>query len=390
MLLTACSSSTGTHRATGSSGTSSAGNSASAPAGTPIKVGDICSCTGPEASTVGQTTPVMQAWAKWVNSHGGIAGHPVSLEVKDDAYNPSTSVSDVHTMVSQDHVIALFDNSAVDETWAAFVKQQGIPVFGGQTSDQGYSNPDFFPPGATYNHFTDADALAAKKVGAKKMADLYCAEVAVCAESSRSLKKSLTKLGIELSFTTAVPFAAPNYTAACLAAQRSGATVMTIGTASSTLEQIVSDCTKQGYTPTQLNGEGGAAIAWLKIPALENNVDVQPDLPWFVRNAATKPMYEALAAYAPQVLSSPNFGEVAIESWTDGAELQAAGASLGSSPSSAALINGLYKFHGETLGGLAPPLTFARSTPFDNGCFFFMGIKHQKFVTPYGVSPICV
>jgi branched-chain amino acid transport system substrate-binding protein len=332
----------------------------------------------------------MQSWAKWVNSHGGIAGHPVTLVVQDDGYNPSTSISDVHTLVNQDHIVALFDNSAVDTTWGAFIKQQGIPVFGGQTSDQGYSNPDFFPPGATYNHFTDADALAAKKVGAKKMADLYCAEVAVCAESSTDLKKSLTKLGIELSFTTAVTFAAPNYTAACLAAQHSGATVMTIGTASSTLEHIVSDCAREGYTPVQLNGEGGAAIAWLKIPALQNNVDVQPDLPWFVRNAATKPMYDALAAYAPQVLSSPNFGEVAIESWTDGAELQAAAAHVGATPTSAALIDGLYKFHGETLGGLAPPLTFTQGQPFNNGCFFFMAIKNQQFATPYGTAPICV
>ena len=42
----------------------------------PIVIGDICSCTGPEASSVAQTTPTIEAWAKYVSAHGGIQGHP--------------------------------------------------------------------------------------------------------------------------------------------------------------------------------------------------------------------------------------------------------------------------------------------------------------------------
>lgn len=51
---------------------------AASPHGTPINIGDVCSCTGFQASSVAQTTPTAEAWASWVNAHGGLAGHPVN------------------------------------------------------------------------------------------------------------------------------------------------------------------------------------------------------------------------------------------------------------------------------------------------------------------------
>jgi branched-chain amino acid transport system substrate-binding protein len=122
------------------------GQSAGAAAKAPIVIGDICSCTGPEASSVAQTTPTLQAWAKYVTAHGGIQGHPVQLIVKDDGYNPTNSLNDVETLVTTDHVVALFDNSDVDTSWTSYVEAHNVPVAGGAESDAGYTNPVFFVP----------------------------------------------------------------------------------------------------------------------------------------------------------------------------------------------------------------------------------------------------
>ena len=51
----------------------------------PLAVGDICSCTGPEASTIAQTSPTALAWASSVNAQGGIDGHKVEVIVKTTA-----------------------------------------------------------------------------------------------------------------------------------------------------------------------------------------------------------------------------------------------------------------------------------------------------------------
>jgi branched-chain amino acid transport system substrate-binding protein len=369
------------------------GQAAGAATKAPLVIGDICSCTGPEASSIAQTTPTIQAWAKYVTAHGGIQGHPVSLIVKDDGYNPTTALTDATTLVTADHVAAVFDNSDVDSSWAPYMQSHGVPVVGGQESDAGYTDSVFFVPGATYNYFTDADAYAAKKVGAKKVADVYCAEVAVCAQSSTELKTSLAKVGLTLSYTSAIGFAAPSYAAYCLAAKQSGATAMTVGDATAIVNKVVGDCAAQGYTPVEVSGDGTVAISWLTIPAMQGNVDVQPNLPFFVHNAATKPMYDALAKYAPTVTTSSNFGEIVLENWAAGVEIQTAGAAahLGSKPTAAQVEAGFYAMpKGTTLGGLSAPLSFKKGVPHGNSCFFLMGIKNKKFVSLNASKPVCV
>ena len=267
----------------------------------PIVLGDICSCTGPEASSIAQTSPTIEAWASYENAHGGIAGHKVHVIVKDDGYNPGTALADAKELVNTDHAVAIFDNSDVDTSWASYIQQQKIPGIGGLDTEAGYTNPDFFPPGGTYQFETTIGAQAAKEAGIKKEADLYCVEVAICAQSSAQVKASLQKVGLQLVYTAGIGFAAPNYTAECLAAKQSGATAMTVADASAVVAKVATDCAAQGYTPTELSGDGSVSISWLNTPGMEGNIDSEPDLPWFVHSTATKPFYDALAKYAPSV-----------------------------------------------------------------------------------------
>src|SRR6185437_16270351 len=44
----------------------------------PIKIGIICSCTGPLASSTSVGPPSYQAWADSVNAAGGINGHKIN------------------------------------------------------------------------------------------------------------------------------------------------------------------------------------------------------------------------------------------------------------------------------------------------------------------------
>ena len=360
----------------------------------PIVVGDICSCTGPEQASLSQTTPTLQAWASYVNAHGGIAGHKVELVVKDDAYNPSTSLSEVKAMVENNHVAVLVDNSDVDNAWGTYVEQNSVPVVGGQISDLGYANPMFFVPSATYNYLPDGMAAIAKSVGLKKLANLYCAEVVACSQSSSGLKTAASKIGLSVSYATSISFSAPSYTAQCLASQQSGADAMVVGDATPIVSKIAEECASQGYKPTEVSADGTVASSWLSIPAMEGNVDTQEQIPWFVHNSVTKPFYDALAKYAPGVATGPNFGEINIEVWADGALLQAAGKTgklNASTVTPADITAAMYALpKGTTLGGLAPPLTFKKGQPSNNDCFFRMKIANHKFVLLNGGAVSCI
>jgi branched-chain amino acid transport system substrate-binding protein len=357
-----------------------------------LLIGDICSCTGPEASTIGQTTSVVQAWASSVNAHGGIDGHPVQIIVKDDMYSPTASMAAAEALVQQNHVIAILDNSDEDNVWASYIKAQKVPVLGASESNAGYQNSDFFPPGGTFNYSDGAGAVAASKAGVKKEAVLYCVEVAICQQATVEGKPISAKVGIKVVYTAGIGFAAPSYAAQCLAAKQSGATAMSVGDASAIVTKVAMNCATQGYDPKELSADGAVAIAWLAVPAMNGNVDVQADLPWFVHNAATKPMYAALNKYAPGVTTGPNFGEVVLQSWTAGVEFQyaAEAAHVGANPTAADILRGLYAMpKGTTLGGLAPPISFTKGKDASNSCFFEMGIKNAKFVQ-LGTKPFCV
>jgi branched-chain amino acid transport system substrate-binding protein len=359
----------------------------------PIVIGDICSCTGPEASTISQTTPIMQAWASYVNAHGGVQGHQVQIVVKDDGYNPGTSLADAKELVDSNHIVAMFDNSDEDSSWAAYIKQQKIPVLGGEEMVAGYTNSDFFPPGGTFQYGGNVIAKAEAKKGLKKEAVLYCVEVAICQQSVATTKTALQAVGMKLVYSAGIGFAAPNYTAQCLAAKASGADAMTIGDASAVVTKVAQNCEAQGYSPIEVSGDGSVAIAWLDVPAMEGNMDFQSDFPWFIHNSATKPMYAALNKYAPGVTTGPNYGEVALQNWTSGVELQEAGkyGHLTATPTAAQITAGLYAFpKGDTLGGLAPPLHFVKGQPANNSCFFLMGIHNKQFIGLNNDKPLCV
>ncbi|HEY3737906.1 MAG TPA: ABC transporter substrate-binding protein [Jatrophihabitans sp.] len=89
LALTACSSSGGT-----APGSSSAGGGSSNSAGsTPFVVLDITAQTGALAAIGVPETVATKAAVAYLNSKGGIAGHPIQLVVKDDLSTATTAVT---------------------------------------------------------------------------------------------------------------------------------------------------------------------------------------------------------------------------------------------------------------------------------------------------------
>jgi len=167
VTVSACGSSSSSNSSATASKSASTSSGAAAATGPAIKLGFICSCSGPEASAIGSTGKVIQAWAKYVNAGGGINGHPVSVTVMDDGENPATSLQDAKALVTQDHIVAMAgEESFVDSSWASYIQKAGIPVVGGITFEAPFlSNPDFYPSGTTVVVGTVAIAVEAKALG---------------------------------------------------------------------------------------------------------------------------------------------------------------------------------------------------------------------------------
>jgi branched-chain amino acid transport system substrate-binding protein len=133
----------------GSSSSSASGPTASAPGitATQILIGSHQPLTGPAAPGYSEIAPAANAYFQYVNAHGGIYGRKIKYTYLDDAYDPAKTVSDVHQLVLQDSVYAIFNGLGTPTHLAAvsFLNSSKVPdVFVASGCDC-WNNPTTYP-----------------------------------------------------------------------------------------------------------------------------------------------------------------------------------------------------------------------------------------------------
>ena len=362
------------------------GVAAAASSSTPLVVGSITSTQGsclPQASNDVPTATTN--WAKYVNSHGGIAGHQVKLIQYNDSCDPGQSTADAQKLIAA-HVLAILDNTEFDSAWDAAVQSAGIPVLCGIETGNNpncFTNTNSFPTGATVLAGLYGNVLAAKKAGAKSFGVTYCTEVAACAQALPLFKNYSAQLGLTYVNPLAASETAPNYTAQCVTFQSEKA--QAVFPAGPPSDKFASDCAKQGYHPIITQSAGTWLNRYLTVPALNKSTGTFPNTPWFLKNSATK----AFQAAEGKLINSSYSPYNVSGAYAAGLLFQTAAAKVGATPTTQDIYNGLYGASGTTLGGFTPPLTFTKGKPGVVNCFFIVSIKNAKFVAPQGARTSC-
>jgi branched-chain amino acid transport system substrate-binding protein len=132
-----------------SSSSSSGGATASAPGITAkqILIGSHQPLTGPAAPGYSEIAPAANAYFQYVNAHGGVYGRKIKYTYLDDGYDPAKTVSDVHQLVLQDNVYAIFNGLGTPTHLAAvsFLNSSKVPdVFVASGCDC-WNNPSKYP-----------------------------------------------------------------------------------------------------------------------------------------------------------------------------------------------------------------------------------------------------
>jgi branched-chain amino acid transport system substrate-binding protein len=371
----------GSAAGTAASGTASAGTAAT---GTPIKVGVMCSCSGAPGFTTYNvpTEQVVEAWAAATNAAGGINGHPVQLITKDDGLNPGTAVTDVKSLIAQ-NVVDIVDISSLDAAWASSVTAAKIPVTGVyETSAAFESNPYFYPEGQTNSGINSAMTAIGKQAGATSIGILYCAESPICAQLVPGMTPSAKADGDPVVYSAEISATAPNYTAQCLAAKQAGVTALFIGDSATIQARVASDCDSQGYDPIFLTQGLGSGQSLFTTAGLKDHMwSEYGDMPFFANSPVVTAFNAAMDKYQPGVRENKNlFTQDAFLGWVSmslfEAGLKAGGLTASTDATPSLLISGLNSLKGETLNGLAPPLTFGTGTH-KVGCYLTVQVKNS-------------
>ena len=389
------SSSSGSSSSTTTPTTSASGSAAT---GTPIVIGSVGSYT--EQGFTDPGGPAIQAWASWVNAHGGINGHPVKLIVEDNKGDQAQAVSMVKQLVQQDHVVAFVSNQdgSLNAGYASYLDQQKIPVLGGSvfTLEPWVSDPMFFPEGLTAIQDMESLALSAKTLGITTVGSLACSEAAQCAAANTLAKDVFGGAGIPYTYGGLVSSTATDYTASCLAAEQKGVKGLILLVPSAAEGQVIAgDCQRQNYSPSYIIPGEAVGAGYLQSAAFNNAFTSAPTLPWFSTAPAMADFDAAMKQYAPSLnLNSSSVQEplTATDAWVSGLMFQEAVKLSGVTgiPTSADILAGLAKFKDETLGGMAAGLTYTNPKNKIESCYFTMQIKSQQFTLPNGATPSCV
>jgi branched-chain amino acid transport system substrate-binding protein len=379
--------------ATADAGGDASGTAAGQARGTPVVLGNVGDYDGIPGSVLGTAPSVLQVWAKWVNAHGGLNGHPVQVISGNAGGDPAKNLSIVRTMVEQNHVVAFIANQVPLSVKGSldYLEQKQIPVIGGdEVTHIWQESPMLFPQGTDINDLVISAIKIAVRQAAPKIGLIYCAEAAfVCQNVHHILvdERGIQKAGGTLVYDAQASLAQPDFTNECLQANTRGVQTLFLAMDPNSINRISHSCAAQGFHPHYSTASLGVGTI------LAGNTDLvglsapQATFPWMLSSGPASEYQEALKTYAPNLASTPTNSEV----WVAGVLAQRAAKFLGAKPTSADFLKGLWDIKNDNLGGLAPPLTFTKGKPApDFRCYFVVQMdKTAHWTAPQGMNTSC-
>jgi ABC-type branched-subunit amino acid transport system substrate-binding protein len=109
VIAAGCSSGGGSGSSPSSSGSKKLTASAPGITASTITIGSHQPLTGVAAPGYDEISPASNAYFQYVNAHGGVYGRKIVYKVLNDQYDPTITSTDVHQLVLQDNVFAIFD-----------------------------------------------------------------------------------------------------------------------------------------------------------------------------------------------------------------------------------------------------------------------------------------
>ena len=349
-----------------------------------ILLGSFGAASGILGAVTGTVPPAIRAWAAYVNAKGGIAGHPVRVILADDAGDPARTQAIVRQMVEQNKVVALFSHYSFTVTGIEkYLESKGVPLIGGTGGDiaEDHSKVIYQPLMGAHDGGDWGFLLAvAAQTDKKKIAVLYCREVAQCATKIADMKTKLPYNGLDIVYETQISLAQPDYTAEMIQAQRAGAEVVMTMVDSATLGRLAQSAHRQSYNPL-FSGPWNLDID-PTLASVSKELDGQFLGPARTAMYQTSPKLadyrEAMARYQP----NQPLGGLGASVFVFGKLLEKIAPSFGATVTGDQIISALNGLRGEKLDGFLPGITFPNSDDRTkvNQCVIPYTLRGGKFV----------
>jgi branched-chain amino acid transport system substrate-binding protein len=371
----------------------------------PITIGFITSETGVASSSYVGSQWGAEARIDAQNAAGGVDGHKLVLDIKDDTSSPTTNQT-VAQELAGDGVFGVIEDTSFTYGGYHYLQQAGIPVTGAAIDGPEWGevpNDNMFsvsvpvstPIGGKFYTYND-EAKFLKMVGVHKVAGLAF-DIQSAIQANSSTFQTAEKLGISICYqNNTIAFGATDMTAEVLAMKQNGCDGVAAATLLSTDVALASAINNAGlsskvkqlyYTAYDQNLLDSAA----SVQAMQGTYSTTT-VDFTKPNAAAKLMLSRLKQYTafPGGIPSLNiiYGYAAADLMIKGLEL------TGGSTNRQTFITDLHKVGSYSAEGLFPSsVTFQHFGTVNEfpktACAVIVEVKGKGYVDFDGGKPIC-
>jgi branched-chain amino acid transport system substrate-binding protein len=368
--------------------TAAAPTSCVKPTGKPVLLGNVGDYAGVMGDDFAPGLQSIQLFVRQLNDCNGLNGHPVQLFNADDQGDPAVALTEAKDMVQNKKVIAFVSNF-VFLSWSGIVSyldSVGIPMIGGDSyTDIWYQKAMAFPTHANIQTQIAAVVRASTPKGqAFNGATIYCSEQPICESYAKSGAKAMQDNGGKIVAEQSVSLTQPSYIAQCSTEKADKAEYVVSALVPADVERWARNCDSIGYKPHRLTLALGAKDSHKSVPNLDHMDIGLGEFPWTdTELPGEKAFHDAIAKYNPRMTLA---GSSSI-GWVAGLVLQEAAKSLGDTPTTKDLLQGLYQIKNEDFGGLSPRLSYkpgVHSSDSFPPCAFLMEIQNSEWVATHG------
>ncbi|MBO0819865.1 MAG: ABC transporter substrate-binding protein [Nocardiopsaceae bacterium] len=359
-----------------------------------ITIGTSAPKTGSQVSFY-ENVQAAQAALGAVNAAGGVNGWKIKYTVLDDAYNPSTALSNVRELVEQDKVFAIVTSVGTPTVSAELpylantdVPDIGIIAEAGLLSGKYSSAPNIFSVVPAYGRVSAfiVDYLASQK-HVNKISLMYQDD-----QSGAAVVPGVTaearKKGVTVAASAAVPDTATDFSGYAAKLKAGGAPEVVAWGPPPMVAGVMNASAAIGYKPHWLAPFFVPGSAFFKLVGpLANNMEFES---WFTPLTSDSPGVKAFLAAMKKYTTDPSPSTTAEGGWISMYEfvygLEAA-TKGGKVPTRSALVAALNTGKAFEPGNVGASFSYTTQQRIPSSVDSILTYKNGSLVTTYGPRP---
>ncbi len=351
---------------------------------TTITLGQITTTSGPVPGLFQGANDGLDAWAAYINAHGGIDGHTIKIVRADDGFNCNTYTSDLKGFASQ--VFAMVGTFTLEDTCGKSVLAANpnlLDVQGSALDPTLYSIPNVFTPTPNPPGYQTTGYAYIKSLFPNDITHTATLVGSPAAANGKEEQLTAESIGYKYVYSRLIGPFETNYTSDILRMKNAGVKIVDMGAvAVNNVADFLQQAAQQNFHPDAVISAPAYDAQLLKLlgnASLASNVYAPLPYPLYLgTDRATVPAVNTFLTWLDKTHPGKTANIYSVSSWAAGMLLLDGMRSAGSTITQASVIKALDGVHSFNADGLvAPTDPGARQ---GTHCVVVAGVKNGQWV----------